>query len=32
MNKIIEVNNLSFEYREGLNTINNISFTIEKGT
>lgn len=32
MEKIIEVKDLLFEYEEGLNTINHISFDIEKGT
>lgn len=32
MNSIIEVKNLSFEYDEGLKTIDNISFNIEKGS
>lgn len=31
MDKIIEIKDLSFEYEEGLKTINNISFTINKG-
>ncbi len=32
MDKLIEVNNLSFEYREGENTIENISFDVPKGS
>lgn len=32
MEKSIEIKNLSFEYDEGLNTINNISLDIEKGS
>ena len=32
MENIIEVKNLSFEYEENLNTIDNISFNIRKGT
>lgn len=32
MDKLIEVNNLSFEYREGENTIENISFDVAKGS
>ena len=32
MEKIIELKNLSFEYNEGLKTIDNISFDIEKGS
>ena len=32
MEKIIEIKNLSFEYSEGLKTIDNISFDIEKGS
>ncbi len=32
MNNIIEVKDLSFEYDEGLKTIDHISFQIEKGT
>ncbi len=32
MNNIIEVKDLSFEYDEGLKTIDHISFKIEKGT
>lgn len=32
MDKIIEVKDLSFEYEEGSNTIDHISFTIQKGT
>ena len=32
MEKIIEVKDLFFEYEEGLKTINQISFCIEKGT
>lgn len=32
MDKIIEVKNLSFEYKENLKTIDNISFNIERGT
>mgnify|MGYP003102474663 CR=1 FL=1 len=31
MKKIIEIKNLSFEYREGTRTINNISFDIFEG-
>ena len=31
MKKIIEIKNLSFEYREGIRTINNISFDIFEG-
>lgn len=31
MDKIIEINDLSFEYEEGLKTIDHISFDIEKG-
>lgn len=32
MEKIIEIKDLSFEYKEGVKTIDNISFSIEKGT
>ena len=32
MNKIIKVDHLSFEYEEGLKTIDDISFQIEKGS
>ncbi|WP_270639510.1 energy-coupling factor transporter ATPase [Longibaculum muris] len=32
MEKIIEIKDLSFEYKEGIKTIDNISFSIEKGT
>ena len=32
MEKIIEIKELSFEYKEGVKTIDNISFSIEKGT
>ena len=31
MDKIIEIKDLSFEYEAGLNTINHISFDINKG-
>ena len=32
MEKIIEIKDLSFEYKESVKTIDNISFSIEKGT